>query len=174
MTPADLYRSCRVSAYRLETLQTYAVLSDEERQRAFHAGQPLPPPRQDKVEDLRLITKLRQSGRSVGRIHVVDRPLSDYVRYELAVYPENAAAGEDVRIADRSRHPGLAMLTQDFAIFDGEADQPAVILFDYDTSGRLLGYEHTTDPIVVERCRQQYRLAQSLSEPLNTFSTTGA
>jgi hypothetical protein len=174
MTPADLYRTCRVSAYRLETLQTYFVPSDEERQRAFHAGHLLPPPRQDKVEDLRLISTLRQAGRIIGRVHVVDRPLSDYVRYELAVYAENAAAGEDVRIADRSRHPELATLTQDFAVFDSETDQPAVILFDYDSSGRLLRYEHTTDPTVVERCRRQYQLAHSLSEPLTTFPATSA
>jgi hypothetical protein len=36
MTPGDLYRTCRVSAYRIETLQHYVVPDDEERQRAFH------------------------------------------------------------------------------------------------------------------------------------------
>src|SRR5207245_5369176 len=41
-----------------------------------------------------------KSGRHVGRVHVVDQPLSPYVRYELAVYAENVSAGEDVRIAD--------------------------------------------------------------------------
>ena len=63
MTPADLYRTCRVSACRLETLQHYDVPGDEERQRAFLAGEPLPPPRQGKLDDLKLITKLRESGR---------------------------------------------------------------------------------------------------------------
>ena len=29
MTPADLYRTCRFSACRLETLQQYAVSGDE-------------------------------------------------------------------------------------------------------------------------------------------------
>ena len=112
MTPADLYRTCRVSARRLETLQHYDVTGDEERQRAFLAGQPLPPPRQGKLDDLALIADLRQAGRYVGRVHVVDRPLSPYVRYELAVYAENVAAGEDVRIADRSLHPELEDLTR--------------------------------------------------------------
>ena len=40
-----------------------------------------------------------------------DRPLSAYVRYELAVYAENVAAGEEVRIADRSAHPELGEST---------------------------------------------------------------
>ena len=140
MTPADLYRTCRVSACRLETLQHYDVPGDEERQRAFQAGEPLPPPGQGKQDDLALIAELRRSGRQVGRVHVLDRPLSRYVRYELAVYAENVSAGEDVRIADRSLHPELGALAEDFAIFDAETMHAAVILFDYDSGGLVLGY----------------------------------
>lgn len=51
-TPADLYRTCRVSACRLETLQHYAGTGDEDRQRTFHAGQQPRPPRQGKLDDL--------------------------------------------------------------------------------------------------------------------------
>lgn len=174
MTPGDLYRTCRVSAYRLETLQTYVVANDIERQAAFHAGQPLPPPRDDKTADLRLIRTLRKAGRDLGRVHIVDRPLSDYLRYELAVYGENVAAGEDVGIADRSVHPDLADLTQDFAIFDGETDRPAVILFNYATDGALLGYEHTTDRNTATRCWRQYRRALALSVPLDSFEAACA
>jgi hypothetical protein len=169
-TPADLYRTCRVSARRLETLQHYDVPGDEERQRAFHAGEQLPPPRQGKLDDLKLIAELRKSGRQVGRVHVVDRPLSDYVRYELAVYAENAAAGEDVRIADRSLHPELASLAQDFAIFDAGTTWATVVLFDYDNRGRVRGYQVVaSDPETEKRCRDQYDLALSRSVPLSEF-----
>jgi hypothetical protein len=174
MTPADLYRTCRVSAHRLETLQTYTVPDDIDRLEAFHAGRPLPPPRQSKVEDMQLIKDLRKAARQVGRVHVVDQPLSDYVRYELAVYAENVAAGEDVRIADRSRHEQLSTLTQDFAIFDAETDQAAVILFDYSIDGRLLGYEHTTHRETIAHCWQQYHQALRLSQPVDTFTATNA
>jgi hypothetical protein len=169
MTPADLYRTCRVSACRLETLQHYDVPGDEERQRAFLAGEPLPPPRQGKLDDLKLITKLRESGRLMGRVHVVDRPLSDYVRYELAVYEENVSAGEDVRIADRSLHPELEVLTQDFAIFDAETEDAAVVLFDYDSGGRVRGYQAASDRETVDRCREQYDLALRWSVTLGEF-----
>ena len=57
-------------------------------------------------------------------MHVVDRPLSDYIRYELAVYAENVAAGEDVRIADRSLHPELGGLGRTSSIFDAGTGQP--------------------------------------------------
>ena len=88
-------------------------------------------------------------------MHVVDRPLSDYVRYELAVYAENVAAGEDVLIADRSPHPELEGLVRDFAIFDAET----VVLFDYDDDGRVHGYRIADDVETVKRCRTQYDLA---------------
>jgi hypothetical protein len=170
MTPADLYRTCRISACRLEAQQSYARRGGDERQRAFDAGEPLPPPRQAKLDDLRLISELRQAGRKVGRVHIVDRPLRPYIRYELAVYAENVAAGEDVRIADRFLHPELAALTTDFAIFDAETGQPAVIVFDYDSEGFLLGYRHAEDGTTADRCREQYGLALSRSVPLSEFT----
>ena len=169
MTPKDLYRISSVSACRLETLQHYTVPGDEERQRAFHAGEPLHPPREELLDDLRLITEIRRTGRRIGRVHVVDRPLSDYVRYELAVYQENISAGEDVRIADRSRHPELDGLTQDFAIFDAETGRGTVVLFDYDAEGLIRGYRVATDHETVERCSEQYNLALSRSVPLSEF-----
>jgi hypothetical protein len=170
VTPGDLYRTCRTSAFRLEVLQHYIVSDDKARQTAFHEGKPLPPPRQSKVDDLRLISDLRQTGREIGRVHVVTWPLSDYVRYELAVYAENVAAGEDVRIADGTGSPELAQLTTDFAIFDAETDDPHVILFDYTSAGELLRYEYTQAEAVVERCRQQRRLALESSVALSEFT----
>lgn len=175
MTPADLYRDCCLSAWRIEALQYYAGTGDEERQRAFREGRPLPAPGPGKLEDLKLIARLSREGRTVGRVHVVDRPLSDYVRYELAVYAENAAAGEEIRIADRSAHPELAEITGDFAIFDAEADsESAVILFKYDSEGVVHGYEISYDQEVVEQCRDLLDLAYAFSVPLSEFTAAAA
>lgn len=170
MTPADLYRDCALSAWRVEALQHYTVPGDEERQRAFHAGEALPPPGPGKREDLALISRLTGEGRTVGRIHVVDRPLSDYVRYELAVYAENVAAGEEVRIADRSLYPELGEITKDFTIFDAEAGLDAeVILFDYDDAGLVQGYRITDRAGSIEYCRELLELAYAYSVPLAEF-----
>lgn len=170
MTPADLYRTCRASAWRVEALQHYEVPGDEDRQRAFHAGKPLPPPRPELQDDMRLVTSLRRAGRHIGRVHVVDRPLSPYVRYELAVYTENVAAGEDVRIADRSLHPELGAVSGDFAVFDAGTPGAAVVLFDYTPSGLVVGYRIHTDPETIEKCRERLELALSLSVPLGEFT----
>lgn len=169
MTPGDLYRTCARSAYRLEVLQNYVVATDQERQAAFLNGEPLPPPRLGKQDDLRLISELRRNGRDVGRVHVVTWPLSDYIRYELAVYAENVDAGEYVRIADATAHHELSALVRDFAIFDVETDSPDVILFNYTSQGHVLGYEHTQDPAIIEQTWRHYRLALERSVPLTEF-----
>jgi hypothetical protein len=169
MTPVDLYRECALSAWRVEALQHYTVPGDEDRQRAFHAGEPLPPARQAKAGSLALIARLRDTGRTVGRIHVVDRPLSPYVRYELAVYAENVAAGEEVRIADRSLHPVLGEITADFAVFDAEAPADTrAILFDYDAAGLVTGYR-IAGAEALGACLEQLDLAYAYSVPLAKF-----
>jgi hypothetical protein len=56
-----------------------------------------------------------------SRAHVVDHPLTPYLRFELAAYAENEQGGEQVWIADRAAHPGLAGLVEDFVIVDDEA-----------------------------------------------------
>lgn len=174
MTPADLYRECRWSAWRVEALQHYTVPGDEERQRAFHAGKPLSPPGRGKAGDLALISDLRSVGTQVGRVHVVDRPLSAYVRYELAVYDENVAAGEDVRIADRSAYPELSAVDADFVIFDAGTPGAAVVLFDYDKAGLIRGYRIADDPETVRACRESLNLALSHAVPLAEFDAVAA
>lgn len=120
--------------------------------------------------NLALISRLRHAGRQIGRVHVVSRPLSAYVRYELAAYAENAAAGEDIPIADKSLHPELGSIAQDFAIFDEGTPQEAVVFFDYDGAGLIRGYRVTDDPETVERCRRQRELAIARSVSLADFT----
>ncbi|WP_343236422.1 DUF6879 family protein [Streptomyces sp. Go-475] len=43
------------------------------------------------------------SGRSVGRVHIVTQPLSDYLRFEFEHYRHNVEAGKAVRILERDR-----------------------------------------------------------------------
>ena len=167
MTPADLYRQCKVRAWRLETLQDYPG-DEDERRRAFLAGEPLPPPGPGKQADLDLMAGLVRAGIRLQRVHLISRPPTDYMRFELAVYGENAAAGEDVRIADLSAHPALPLLG-DLAVFDAGSPAAAVILFRYNRSGTLLGYEHITDPHVIRAAEKDYTIALSCSVPLDQF-----
>src|SRR5260370_42173849 len=168
MTPAELFGTLGESAFRLETLQSYALAEDEPRRRAFREGRPLPP-RPGKTDSMRLVRDAVAAGRRVSRVHVVDLPLSDYIRYELAVYPENVAAGEDVRITQRAAHPGLERLDTDFWLFDADTTSPSVVWFRYDPSGQILARHYSDDPAEVERARGQRDLALAHSLPLSDF-----
>lgn len=173
MTPADIwetYRSFTHEAARLETLQHYEVPGDEARQQAFRDGRPLPE-RPTKSASVELIIEAVSVGKQVGRVHIVELPLSDYVRYEFAAYAENIAAGEQVRIVDRSSHPDLDGLRRDFVLFDADTDHAKLIWYDYTPDGRLIGHNlGSRDDIAA--CRNQMALARRHSVPLAEFMSS--
>lgn len=171
MTPAELlklYNTFTASAVRLETRQHYAVPGDEERQRAYRDGRPLPE-RSGKAATVQLIRDAVDIGKVFERVHIVDRPLSDYVRYELdAAYPENVAAGERVWIVDRRAHPDLAAVERDFALFDAGTDRADVIWYDYTADGELVGYTRgSQDDIKI--CVRTLNLTRAHALPLGEF-----
>ena len=157
------------SAFRLETLPQYRGTSDAALQ-AFLEGRPLPlEQRPAKQRWMRLVADAAAAGKRISRVHVVSRPLTPYERYELAAFPENAAAGEQVLIADRGEHPELAELTGDFWLLDDTTDRPSVLLMDYDAEGRFRGQEHTRAARVLADCRRQRDLALACSVDLDEF-----
>jgi hypothetical protein len=112
----------------------------------------------------------RRGGRAgLGRVRIIGQPLADGERWELAVFDENAQAGEDVRIADRTAHPELAELDRDFWLLDDETDQPVVQLMTYDPDGQYVSREVTSDPAVIAHCSAQRDLALARSVDLKEF-----
>src|SRR4051812_1234147 len=137
-----MLRKVERSVFRLETLNSYTAPGEADMLRTFSEGRPMPPRGPDTDPWLRMVADSVQAGRSWSRVHVLDRPLSDYLRFELLGYRGNVAAGEDVRIADRADVPeSLSTLTSDFWLLD---DAIAVIV-EYDEDGRRLSMEPTRD-----------------------------
>src|SRR5215218_4342598 len=97
----QLFEGAKRSVFRLETLPVYEVGEDIERQRAFAAEGRLPPPSPDRVAFIR---RMQERTRRVAwsRVHVVDQPLTPYLRNELAAYAENERAGVDRRAGSPS------------------------------------------------------------------------
>lgn len=87
------------------------------------------------------VRHFRQTGRWIGRVHVIRRPLTDYLRYEFAVYRHTVEAGEDVRILDLTGQPDLGLPAQDFWLFD----DTAIVRMDYDPDGTQLRRELLED-----------------------------
>lgn len=151
----ELFRGIRREAFRLEQLEQYTVESDDELLAAWRAGRSVRRT-PDTSPWLRHIADHAAAGRRVYRVHVIDWPLSDYLRFELALYPDGVAAGEDVYLADRSEHPDLAALTEDFWLFD---DQTAVVM-QYGADGRFLG-PSVPDDVAAYRARRDLALAHA-------------
>jgi Family of unknown function (DUF6879) len=169
-----LFASVTDSAFRLETLPQYLVAQEDERFRAFREGRPLPARSAETSPWLRQIARSTAGGRHWQRIHVVGRPLTAYLRFELLTDSENVAAGEDVRVADRDIHAELTALTQDFWLIDGDTDHATALLMRYDPEGRFADAERCTDPDVLARCRHQRDLALARSIPVADYLARGA
>ena len=76
------FREFSYTAYRLETLQSYAGSGEDEDLAAFRAGLPEPAsPAKD--EWTAMIADNHRAGKIQQRVHVVSEPLTDYMRFEL-------------------------------------------------------------------------------------------
>jgi hypothetical protein len=145
--------------FRLENLQHYAISGEDARLRAFREGTARPA----------RIAGTTVAGKSWSRVHVVDHPLSEYLRYELVGYVESQAAGERIMIADRAADESLAGLGEDFWLFDADSPDAYVVLMHYDEAGHFVGFEHTTESAVLDRCRRERDLVLQHAADLNNY-----
>ena len=122
------------SAFRLETLQSYAGTGRDE-------------------QWITLLKANRRWGKTHQRVHVVTEPLTRAMQEELtAGYEGNVAAGEDVRIISVPHADEWPddLPCHDFWLFDSAW----LYAMYYEADGRWVGAERVTDPEkVVKACR---------------------
>jgi hypothetical protein len=168
MTPDDLkglLGGLRTELFRLETRQTYLVPQEVERLRAFREGRRLPPRSPD---ELQLVRDLLAAGVRVYRVHAVAQPLSEYVRFELIGYRDGVEAGEEIYLADQTRHPDLGQLHDDFLLFDNET----VVWVRYDDEGHHIGWARDDSRAAQERCRHARDVAMAHAVPLDEYTVS--
>jgi Family of unknown function (DUF6879) len=161
----ELLSSFRRSAFRLETLDRYTIPGEEAWLESFHRDGSIPDLTPETYPWLKLVADATAAGRTVQRVHIVGQPPSEYVRWELGMYRLLAAAGEDIRIADRADHPELGDFGPDFWLFD----DTTVAVMGYDPEGRYRGAEAADDAAPY---RAQRDLALSRSVSLDAFLAT--
>jgi len=162
-----LFDTFHTTVARLETLPAYAVADYEgDRLAAFLAGQPLP--ERTIVNDpwLARIATTTLARKTWMRVRVLDEPLTDYERFELAVFPESQVVGEQIRVVPRSR---LTVSGGDFWLFDRGTRAARVVLMRYDEFGHWLGADLSDDPGVVGECHDRFQAALAASVALNQF-----
>ena len=170
MSSSAFMQSFTRSAWRLDALPQYNPRTDASFRHFVETGEVLPlKDRPGKQEWMGLVGEALAQGKRIARVRIIGWPLTDGERWELAVFGENAEAGEDVRIADRTAHPELAELDRDFWLLDDETDHPVAQLMTYDPDGQYVSREVTSDPAVIARCRAQRDLALARSANLKDF-----
>ncbi|MFI6347555.1 DUF6879 family protein [Streptomyces sp. NPDC050560] len=140
---AARFEHFRREAWRLETLPRYLMPQEEKEFAGFRAGVRIDPEKVVNEYTDRLRRQVTE-GRTQGRVHVVTRPLSDYLRFEFHhCYKAHAMAGEQIRILDVTERPNPLDGVRDFWMFD----QSEVVLMNYHPDGRQISREvHNGDP----------------------------
>ncbi|MEV5505011.1 DUF6879 family protein [Streptomyces orinoci] len=155
------FQNFQAEAWRLERLPEYRVPQETEEFARFLAGERPAVTYDDDWQ--RLIRSHTASGRAMGRVHIVTRPLSDYLRFAFQYYAYSVKAGEDVRVLDVTDRENPLPDFQDFWIFD----HSTVVLMHFDAEGRPVSRElYEGDP---EPFRQAQRIAMAESVPLSEY-----
>jgi hypothetical protein len=126
----SLFRNFEVATFRLETLQLYNVDYEREPFQDFLAGKEryTHPRQQQWVDGIRANLT---AGKTMSRVHVIEEPVSDYVRFEITwPYQDSLRAGEEIRVLPVKR---------------GEWP-PGVLDFDYWLFDSVVGYRMYYDP----------------------------
>lgn len=165
LSPEDYWKirdSVTERIWRLEALQVYTIPSEQEEFDRFRRGEPLPEPYEyDWRDDVQEYVK---RGVYVGRVHLVRRPISDYLRYQFEWgYEHSVPAGDDVRIIDLSNTPNPGVPEEDFWVFD---EHVVRLLFTAD--GRLRGRE-LVEGGEADRYKDYMRVAIENSVPFADF-----
>lgn len=163
----QLFLGFRYTCYRLETLQRYDVAYEREEYGRFLAGETQGASRGITGWIEGIVSKAVSAGKSMRRVHVVEEPLSDYLRYEFGwAYEHSVSAGEDVRLipVERGRWPeGLPHY--DYWLFDSAI----LVAMYYDDDGTFFEAELIDDPRKVVDANRWRDMAVALSVPYRSY-----
>lgn len=147
---AGLFRSFRLSAWRLETLDHYAITEEAADYQRFLDG------RRARLSEagwfrpwLKQIGDLTRQGKEIGRVRILAEPPSDYQRFEMWCSQWNTAAGERIGYLTRSRarEIGLPVDAGDWWLFD----ETRLVRMGFDEQGQITGKELVTASAVIDQ-----------------------
>jgi hypothetical protein len=152
----------RESCFRLESLPQYLVPQEAAEFAAWRAGSPRQRRTPQNNAWLAELEQIVARGIRWYRVRILDHPLTDYSRFELAGYRDTQAAGQQTYVADRRDHEQLADLQEDFWLLD---DRTAVRMV-YDDDGHFVHPEPVDDVTRYVRMRDT---AMACAEPLPDY-----
>jgi hypothetical protein len=153
------------SAFRLERMHAYSMPEEAEMLAAFKRGEKVQLPEDHPWPPL--VKRHCSTGKTMQRARVVDRPLTDYQRFELSLYPHSVEAGEQIHVYERGSIPEIFLYEVDFWLFDNST----VYILNYDAEGHFLGTEPAYNVLLYRRIRD---LALERSIPFAEFTPRAA
>jgi hypothetical protein len=152
------------SAWRLEQQPAYEVDYEHGVFASFLNGHPEPPIESPELADwMRLVRHHVSQGRTIGRVRVVDNPLTDYQRWLRWCDWWNLEAGESIHYLPRAlaHRGGLFPAAEgaDWWLFDDEL----LMLTYYDDEHRRTGIELVRDDPQVQKAREWRAVALALA-----------
>ncbi|MGH9564984.1 MAG: DUF6879 family protein [Candidatus Angelobacter sp.] len=163
-----LFVDFRYTAYRLEALQQYGVSYEKNEFGRFLSGESRGefPGISEWIDGM--VAKAAADGKRMHRVHVVEEPLSDYVRFECAwAYEHTVPAGEDVRIIPFSKGQWPAELPHyDYWLFDSSQ----LVAMYYEEDGAFLSAEIVDDPSKIVQANYWRDLAVGSSISYRDFA----
>ncbi|MFI1108680.1 DUF6879 family protein [Streptomyces physcomitrii] len=131
----DCFNGFEREAFRLETLDDYSKSGGPGAFEAFLEGKPQP--EDFKTADwVTTVGDAVRSGKRMYRVHILSRPLNDYLRFELGWgYLRNVKAGEEFFILDTTEQANPIPEAPDFWLFD----EQVIAAMNYDGKGKFLG-----------------------------------
>ena len=154
----------RRRVFRLETLDFYDAPNEHEPYARFLADEPVDQAWRRPWQTL--VRGVRESGRTMARVHVITEPASEYARFSLLHgYPASVQAGEDVRILGRMQASAAKLPSTDYWLFD---DDLAALLI-YDDAGRAARVELDSNATVLVGLRAARDEAMRLAVPVAQY-----
>ncbi|MGW4050487.1 DUF6879 family protein [Streptomyces sp. NPDC004779] len=136
-TLGDWLKDFEREAFRLETLDDYSKSGGVDAYQAFLAGEPQPEGYQT-AGWMSTVGDAVAAGKRIYRVHVLSRPLTDYLRFELSWgYRRNMMAGEEFFILDTTNQENPIPDAPDFWMFG----EKVVGAMKYDPEGKYLGVD---------------------------------
>ena len=160
ISPKDfgtLFDGFEREAFRLEALDDYTGSSSAENLRAYFAGEPKPA--EYNAQWVSQVRRNTEAGRRMYRVHILSRPLTGYLRYELEWgYLTNMTAGEEFFILDTTDRANPLADVPDYWLFDSSS----AVSMTYDENGGFLGATQEPD---AEKWVKWRDVAMSHAEP---------
>lgn len=158
----QFFSSFTTSAFRLETLDSYDVDEDDEREavKLFEMGEDLPDWYASRSWT-GFVRDATAAGKSVERVHLLPNHLTNYLKFEIDWgYVTNERAGERIWLKHGSM-PGVT----DFWLFDNSR----AIVMEYDRAGHFLGGTLTDEQDDVEMYTRLREEALENALPLSAY-----